>query len=364
VPESSLHPASPCLLTLGWNRAFADALSTLAPDAEPGRVSRVDRGGALTLETAAGPLRARLGASLRHIADTAALPTVGDWVAVRLPRDGDLPTVEGVLPRQTAFLRRAAGNRTSAQVLAANVDTALLVCSLGGPLNVGRLERLLALTWDSGAEPIVVLSQSDRCADPEAGVHEVEFATFGVPVHPVSAVTGDGLAGLAPYVGPGRTSVLLGSSGAGKSTLANRLLDADVLATGALRRDGKGRHITSRRELLRLPSGGMLIDTPGLRSLGLWLADGTGREGFDDIEELAVACRFRDCAHDREPGCAVTAALADGLLPASRLERYRKLQRERAHLARQQDALLRRQENQRWRALTRALRTHPKPQDR
>jgi ribosome biogenesis GTPase len=204
VPEPSSHHR---LTALGWDDRFADALGALSaagePAIEPGRVSRVDRGGTMTVETAGGALRARMAPHFRREADPTALPAVGDWAVVRSPADGGAPSVEAVLPRRTAFVRRAAGQRTAVQVLAANVDSALLVCSLAGALNPGRLERLLALTWDSGAEPVVVLSQADRCADVAAAVVAAGSVAIGVPVHPVSAVTGEGLAALGPYLRTG-----------------------------------------------------------------------------------------------------------------------------------------------------------------
>ncbi len=360
-PEAPLFGVPPPLSDLGWDSGFAEAFAPHADGCVPGRVARTDRGGVLTVETAGGSLRAHLAARFRRVADPLELPTVGDWVAVRRGAGGDGDTVEAVLPRRTAFVRHAPSDTgTVAQALAANVDVVMVVASLEVELNLRRLDRYLTLAWQSGATPVVVLSKTDACDDVAAAAARIESAAIGVEVLPVSAVTREGVDTLGAYASAGRTVVLLGPSGVGKSTLANALLGGDRLATNAVRADGKGRHTTTHRELLSLPGGGVLIDTPGIRGLLLWDGeDGLG-EAFADIEALAAGCRFADCRHAGEPGCAVAAAVADGSLPADRLDSYETLQRELAHLARKQDARLAQAERRKWKAVHKSLRDHPK----
>jgi ribosome biogenesis GTPase / thiamine phosphate phosphatase len=328
-------PAS-TLASLGWDQTFASGLPL---GASPGRVVRVDRGVA-TVETATATLRAT----------TRAPVAVGDWVAVA----ADPPTVTEVLPRRSAIVRQAAGTVTAEQVLAANVDTVFLVVPLSTGPNLRRLERSLALAWSSGAVPVVVLTKADRCADVEAAVDEVETVALGVDVVVTSALTGDGIDELRRWTTPGPDGVaptvaLIGASGAGKSTLVNALTGEQRMDTGGVRAsDDRGRHTTTHRELVALPDGGLLLDTPGLRAVGLWTdADGIDA-AFADIEQLATACRFRDCAHDGEPGCAVSAAIADGSLAPERLASWHKLQRELAHLAARHDQRLAAEQKRVW----------------
>jgi ribosome biogenesis GTPase len=223
-------------------------------------------------------------------------------------------------------------------VLAANVDVAFLVVAFGRDLSARRLERYLTLAWESGAEPRVVLTKADLSADPEADAAPLAAVAAGVPVDRTSSVTGEGLAGVRAQLPPGRTGALLGSSGTGKSTLANAFLGRPYFPTHALRRDDRGRHTTVKRELVVLPGGGLLVDTPGLRELQLWADAPALERTFGDVRSLAERCRFRDCAHDREPGCAVLAAVADGTLEAGRLAGFRTLQRELAALSRRRNA--------------------------
>jgi ribosome biogenesis GTPase len=251
------------------------------------------------------------------------------------------------------------------QVVAANVDTVLLVLALNRDFNVRRLERYVAAGWESGAQPVVVLTKADVCDDLAAREAEAAAVAPGVPVHVVSSWEGTGLDVLGAYLGPGRTVALLGSSGAGKSTLLNRLAGAEVMATGAVRdADDRGRHTTTRRELVRLPGGALLIDTPGMRELGLWDAAEGVSQTFGDLEALAVRCRFRDCAHDSETGCAVQAALTEGSLAPERLASYRKLQRELAFQARRTDMQARLAEQARWKQIHKAARQHMKEKGR
>jgi ribosome biogenesis GTPase / thiamine phosphate phosphatase len=322
---------------LGWNDGFAASLEP-HDNCIPARVSAQHRGEYDVLAER-GELRAHLAGRLRHEAASGAeLPAVGDWVALRDE------TIHAVLPRRSAFLRKVAFHATEAQVLAANIDTVFVVTGLDGDFSVRRLERYLTLAWESGARPAVVLTKADLCDDPLALLLEAEQVAVGVPAHVVSNVTGEGLGELAPYLGPAKTVALLGSSGVGKSSLLNRLLDDEVQATKELAEDGTGRHTTTARQLFRLPGGALFVDTPGLREVQLWSADDGIHEAFADVDELAADCRFNDCAHKREPGCAVQAAIDEGRLPRERLQSYRALQRELKRLAIKQDGRLRSEE--------------------
>lgn len=365
-----MEPSRPDLARLGWDASFAAAL---ADGHTPGRVVRVDRGGHLSLLTGAGPLRVRLAPTFRR-ATALEVPTVGDWVAVGGERLDDLPVAETLLPRRSALVRRAPEDRGGdAQVLAANVDTAFVVAALeAGPGGSGghrpsehqgsrgveqrRLDRYVALAHDGGAEPVIVLSKADRAADAADRVAEVAATNPGVDVVAVSARTGAGVDAVAARLGAGRTGVLLGLSGAGKSTLANRLLGDESLATRDVRADDRGRHTTTARHLLELPGGGLLIDTPGLRELALWDADEGLADTFADIDELAAACRFADCTHEHEPGCAVRAALDDGSLDPERWDSYRTLRAEQRALARRQETRERAEAQRRDKAVARSVR--------
>jgi ribosome biogenesis GTPase / thiamine phosphate phosphatase len=322
---------------LGWDDGFEAALQPY-DNCTPGRVSAQHRGEYDVLAER-GELRAHVAGRLRHEASSGEdLPAVGDWVALRDE------TIHAVLPRRSAFLRKVAWSQTEAQVLAANIDTVFVVTGLDADFSVRRLERYLTLAWESGATPAVVLTKADLCDDPLALLLEAEQVAVGVPAHVVSNVTGEGLDELAPHLGPAKTIALLGSSGVGKSSLLNRLLDDEVQATKELADDGTGRHTTTARQLFRLPGGALLVDTPGLREVQLWSADDGIHEAFADVDELAADCRFNDCAHMREPGCAVQAAIDEGRLPRERLQSYRALQRELKRLAMKQDARLRSEE--------------------
>lgn len=335
---------------LGWAPFFDAAFEPYRDQGlVPARVASQHRGSYVLLAQS-GELQAEVSGALRHAALTSAdLPVAGDWVAVRPARElvalshkqGRRAIVHAVLPRRTAFARRTAGDRADEQVLAANVDVAFLVAGLDGEFRPRRLERYLTTAWEGGAQPVVVLTKSDLCSDVGARTAEAEAVAGGSAVHAVSAVTGEGIAELRPYLDGNRTGALLGSSGVGKSTLVNQLCGRELLATASLRADGRGRHTTAHRQLVPLPGGGLILDTPGLRELQLWDSGEGLAETFGDIESLVLRCRFGDCLHDTEPGCAVKAALADGSLTAERLDSYRKLQRELQALEARGDPLAR-----------------------
>ena len=333
------------LASVGWTPAIEEEFTNrfAADGLEPGRVA-VEHRGAYLLYTARGERPAALSGRLRHSAASRDdLPAVGDWVAVADADGADRALVQGVLPRRTKFSRLAATDhgQTVEQVVAANVDVVFLVAGLDGDLNLRRLERYLTLGWESGAEPVVVLTKRDLCDELDAVMLEVKSASMGVPVHAVSNVTGEGIDELRGYFAEGRTVAALGSSGAGKSSLLNRLAGEELMATGSLRADGRGRHTTSHRQLVLVPGGGLYLDTPGMRELRLWESEGGLDTTFDDVASAASRCRFADCAHESEPGCAVQAALADGSLDPGRLASWRKLEGELRHLALKQDVRLR-----------------------
>ncbi|MFC4106152.1 ribosome small subunit-dependent GTPase A [Micromonospora zhanjiangensis] len=329
------------LTSLGWTAGLAADWSPQRTGCRPGRVVRVDRG-VCTVLCAAGTVRASLGGGVLAAAarDQADLPCAGDWVLVRTWPD-ERVTAERVLPRRTAVIRRTADKDSSGQVLAANLDTAAVIEPMHPAPDVDRIERLLSLAWESGARPVVVLTKCDLVPDPAAVAAQVAQVAPGVPVLPVSAERGVGVDALRPMVAAGLTLGLLGPSGAGKSTLVNALAGATAMATQAVRRaDGKGRHTTTYRALIPIPGGGAVLDTPGIRAVGLLdAADGLDRT-FSDVAELVAACRFADCAHQSEPGCAVRAALACGELSGRRWESWLKLQRETAYETRRREARL------------------------
>ena len=342
----------PELETLGWNDRLSSQYASLAgDDSIAGRIS-VQHRGAYDVLTELGELRCEVPRRLVHeAATTADLPVVGDWVVVSPRPEASAGTITAILPRHTKFSRKTAWQAAEEQVLAANIDVALLVASMNEDLSLRRLERYLILAWESGARPVIVLTKADLHQVPEAAVAEVESIAGGVPVLPLSNLTGAGLDGVKEHLQPGLTAVLLGSSGVGKSTLVNTLAGEELLATQEIRGDGTGRHTTTRRELILLPGGALIIDTPGIRELQLWVADDGLDEAFDDVTSLFTHCRFSDCAHDTEPGCAIRAALADGSLPVERWESYVNLQAELEHLDRKLDKRAAAEARKRWKAL-------------
>jgi len=350
--DASTSPTVTSLAAIGFDARLEALFASTAPDGTlPARVARVDKGAA-TLLLDGSTSRAEISPDLRQAleyGDLEAMPAAGDWVAVRRRSDSALDLIEVILPRTSVFVRRAAeaggesSQRMRPQVLAANVDIAFLVAA-ATDTRAGRLERIGVVAWESGAQPVVVLTKADLVSDPMPAIRTAEEALPGVPVLLVDSLSGDGIEPVRAYLdlaepGAGRgTAVVLGASGVGKSTLVNALVGTEVLATGEVREsDGRGRHTTVARHLIPLPGGGALIDTPGIRAIATWGASDGIDLVFAEIEALAGECRFRDCAHEREPDCAVQAAVASGELEAKRLERYRGMQRERAHEQRRGD---------------------------
>ena len=347
----------PALEELGWDVDWASSFEQLEDDnVVPARIAAQHRG-AYLVWSADGELRARAAGRLFYAHEVGApIPAVGDWVGVR--QSGDAATITSILPRRSAFVRKRAGLASDEQVLAANVDAAFLLAGLDDDFSLRRLERYITTAWDSGAEPVVVLTKSDLCPDVGDALLQVESVAIGVPVYPLSNVTGVGLDELTPHLRPGRTVVLLGSSGVGKSTLLNRLAGSELMRTAAIAADGTGRHTTTHRELVQLPGGALVIDTPGLRELQFW--EGDVNAAFEDIDVLAVECRFRDCAHAREPGCAVLAAVDEGRLELGRLRSWRKFQRELEAVAARTDHRLRVARKKRWKEIAAHARQRPR----
>lgn len=364
MSTSSLHGSAQLdLSSLGWDDVHQRNFDQFDHDGQvPARATRIDRGACDALG-AAGPIRATFSGALLQASavDPVGTPCVGDWVVIRQWSD-DLVTAEAVLPRRTAFVRAAVTPGVShGQVLAANIDVAVVTEGLHPEPDLGRIERFLALAWESGATPLVILTKADLVPDASTLRQEVAEAAPGVDVLTVSATTGLGMADLAEYVGSGRTLALLGPSGAGKSTLTNALAGQTVMATRELRGDGKGRHTTAHRELVILPGGGLIVDTPGLRSVGLTDVSESLDMVFADVEELAAQCRFADCEHRTEPDCAVLAALATGELSERRWGSYLKLGREARWMAMRHDARLRAEERARWKRVTKEYRGRIRP---
>lgn len=361
--DADSHDARPgCIMvamdleSLGWNDTFAASLETGAGRGlAPARVAVEHRNGYVLFDVS-GTVDAVLAGRFRHRTSTALeRPAVGDWVAIE-SGTGDSPAIiQAVLPRATRFARTAAGRGADAQVVAANVDTVFIVTALDGDLNERRLERYLTLARESGAEPVIILSKGDLApdADPDLG-----GIAPNVPVLRVSAHTGAGLEEIRSRIAPGRTIALLGSSGVGKSTLINALLGEARLRTADTRADGRGRHTTTHRELVLLPDGGLLIDTPGMRELQLHAGESDVRGAFDDIAVLAAGCRFADCTHETEPGCAVRAAAADGRLDRDRFDGFRKLLAEARSLEQRTDPAARAERKREDRVMNKALRAH------
>ncbi len=345
------------LPALGWDEQYRQHLFALRDPALIAARVAVEHRGAYVLYSEEGELTGELPGRFRHEATSRAdLPAVGDWVAVE-PLPGERRAViRHVLPRRTRFSRKVAGVETEEQVVAANIDLVFLVSALNQDLNLRRAERYLTTTWESGASPVIVLTKTDLADDISEVMTAFEAIAPGVPIHATSVVTDDGIDELTTYLDGGKTVAVLGSSGVGKSSLINRLTGLDLAVKEIREDDGKGRHTTTSRQLIPLPNGGAIMDTPGMRELQLWVADEGLDAAFTDIAELAAQCRFKDCAHDAEPGCAVKAALRSGELAEDRWASYVKLQRELAAVARKRDTRLASEEARRWKTRNKAAR--------
>ncbi|RPH38208.1 ribosome small subunit-dependent GTPase A [bacterium] len=349
---------------LGWNPFFAKAFEPFdTGEYLPARVA-VQHKGHYFVYSELGELQGKITGRLRHrAAGTKDFPAVGDWVVIRARPEEAAATITDILPRRTKFSRKVAGAITEEQILAANIDIAFIVSGLDEDFNPRRIERYLVLTTESGAEPVVVLNKADLCDDLPEVLNEVSTLSGGAPVLVTSVKRNEGLDQLAAMIGEGQTGTLLGSSGVGKSSIVNHLLGAEHFVTREVREtDSRGRHATTHRELVLLPGGGMLIDTPGMRELQLWGETSAVAESFDDVEELIATCKFTDCRHDTEPGCAVRRALEEGTLDPERFASYQKLQKEMDYLTRKQDLREQLKEKERWKKLTaRHKRNYKKP---
>lgn len=346
----------------GWDARWAEAFAEdRARGLVPARVTAQQRG-LLNVVAEAGPRTARVPGAMRHKAGGAAdLPAVGDWLACEATPGEEAMTVRRILPRRTKLSRKAAGETLEEQVIAANLDAVVIMTAMNADFNLRRLERFLAVVRESGAEPVLALNKADSCPDQGRYLGEARLAAGDAAVLALSAKTGQGLELLADWIKPGRTLGFVGTSGVGKSTLINRLLGREALKTNETRAgDERGRHTTTHRELFLLRDGGVLLDTPGMREMAFWEAEQGFSESFDEIETLAASCRFKDCAHGSEPGCAVKAAIEAGDLPASRLESMNKLKREMEFQKRRVDPAAQAAEKKKWKAVHKSLKKHPK----
>ncbi len=343
------------LTSLGWSEFFESGFRLYESQGYTvGRVA-LEHKNFYRVYTGNGESLAELSGKLRHEAlNRGELPAVGDWVVVRSRPEGDRVMIHAVLPRRSSFARKTAGSRTEEQIVGANIDTIFLLTSLNQDFSLRRIERYLVIAWESGASPIIILSKSDLCDRVADAIDEVRSVARGVAIHAVSVVTGDGLQDIVQYFKHGQTVALLGSSGVGKSSLINHLAGVDLLKVQEVREhDDRGRHTTTHRELILLPAGGLVLDTPGMRELQLWDGDESLQLVFDDIEEIAGSCYFGDCRHEDEPRCAVREALAAGTIDAGRYQSYAKLQKELKYQARRKDKLSEILEKKKWKKLSR-----------
>ncbi len=344
--------------TIGWHPFFEAQFNELnTAHLHPARVVEEHRE-RYVVWSEQGELTAQVSGKLRHAAVWRSdFPAVGDWVAIE-PADSELAIIQAVLPRRAAFIRKeiSANQKADNQVLAANIDTVFLVSGLDRDFNVRRIERYLTIAWDSGVAPVIILNKADLCDRLEECIAETEAVAIGVPIHTMSALEDHGSDGVLSYLVPGKTVAFLGSSGVGKSTIINRLLGEERQQTGEISQAvNKGRHTTTSRELILHPNGSILIDTPGMRQLGMFSDDSGLSKTFDDLESIAASCRFTDCTHNDEPGCAVRAAIEAGELDPKRLENYRRLQREIAFQSRRNDKAAQNKASREW---ARKIRMH------
>ena len=345
--------------TLGWHVDFDEPFQTHAAQGLHAARVAVAHNYLYQLTGADGELMAEVSGRLRHQGDIPEnRPVVGDWVAIKPSQSEQKATIEAVLPRRTSFSRKAPGETTRRQLVAANIDTIFLVCGLDDDFNVRRIERYLVAIQESGAAAVIILNKADTCPDLETARAATAPIAAGAPIHVISCLEDDGFDPLRSYLTRGHTIALIGSSGVGKSTIINRLLGVDRQRTRAVRpKDGRGRHTTTQRELIMMPGGGLLIDTPGMRELQLWDSAQALDDAFDDIDALASDCRFRDCAHGAEPGCAVRAAVEAGQLSRQRVEHYQGLKAEGTRLQQRRDELARIEEQRRTKTVHRAMRS-------
>jgi ribosome biogenesis GTPase len=347
---------------LGWNSFFSKNLSSPLPEElTVGRVA-VEHKDTYILYTEFGEVSAQVTGKMRHRStERADLPAVGDWVIVSIRGEENRATIQEILPRKSKFSRKTAGGLTQEQIIATNVDTVFIVSGLDLDFNLRRIERYLLLVWDSGANPVIILNKADLCNEVERRRDEVEAVALGVPIVVLSAIENQGLDALIPYLGIGQTVALIGSSGVGKSTLTNQLSGQVIQEVQSVRKgDHRGRHTTTKRELIILPNGGLLMDTPGMREIQLWMGSEGLQETFADVKTLAQLCQFRNCQHEKEPGCAVQQALLDGTLDAQRFRNYKKLQQELDYISRKQDQKAYLAEKEKWKKIHKALRKNYK----
>lgn len=347
---------------LGWNSSLASSFEPYAQDGySVGRIT-LDYRGEYTLYSELGYLCAKISGKLRHqITDGGDFPAIGDWVVIKTKQNEQSAIIYDILPRKSKFSRKTVGGKTSEQIVAANIDTVFLVSGLDNDFNLRRIERYLILTWESGANPVIVLNKADTCAFVEQCVAEVAAIAPGVPIIVLSAVLHQGLDELTKYIQPGQTVAMLGSSGVGKSTIANLLMGEERQKVQAVRQgDDRGKHTTTHRELFVLPGGGVIIDTPGMREIQLWATESSVEQTFTDIEMLAKKCRFRNCQHSHEPDCAVQKAIEQGILDEQRFFSYQKLHKELDYLNQKQKQLKQLNSKSRWKKITKQIRQHYK----
>jgi ribosome biogenesis GTPase len=366
------------LIEFGWNDKWAAAFDQLTGSGQltgreksadssrldgkgqaPARVV-MEQKGLYKLVTEGGEVYGEVSGKFRYGAEGYdSYPTVGDWVVIDAVQAGSRAVIQAVLPRRSKFSRKVAGALTQEQVVAANFDFVLIVNSLNFDFNLRKIERYLTMAWESGAMPVIVLSKKDLCPDADSRVREVEAVAPGVPVIATSAVTGEGVEEIREFLGAGKTVAVLGSSGVGKSTLTNLLAGEEVMETREIREDdSRGRHTTTFRNLVKLSWGGMIIDTPGMRELQLWESDSGLQGAFEDVESLGLQCRFKDCSHENEPGCAVSEAIRNGSMPAARLESYKKLKKELRFIESKHNQSLRLAERKNEKNLSKAIKRY------
>jgi ribosome biogenesis GTPase len=347
---------------LGWNQFFARHFAVTSDKQQvPGRVVEESKG-LYRVCAEAGDYLAQVTGRIRYLAeDRTDYPAVGDWVVLELRPQESRATIAGILPRKTILLRKAAGRAMQEQILGTNLDLVFIVASLNQELNLRRIERYLAMVWESGARPVILLNKADLCSDPAARVTELERIAPGAAVLSLSAVTGNGIERVRHYLAAGQTAALIGSSGVGKSTIINALSAPAAQRVQPVRAaDDRGRHTTTSRQLLLLSGGAIVIDTPGMRELQPWESIEGVAQAFEEIDVLAGQCRFRDCRHQREPGCAVAHAVEDGRLTPERLENFRKLQAELRFQERKVSVAARQEDKARWKQIHRELRQRQK----